>query len=305
MATSIGHTKMQRQGINSTKTQPKPEPPPLQEADNKRTNNVFTIMVPLTLLEKSYSDQTGRFPVRSSRGNQYVFIMYNYDTNSIHSQGIKDRHSNNIIDAWETTFKLLKFTGHAPKLHILDNECSGDLKNTFNENNIEFQLVPPYVHRVNAAERAIQTWKDHFLAGLATCDPNYPLREWDRLMPQVDITLNLLRKSRRFPNLSAYAAIWGNYDYNAHPIAPPGTRVMVYETPAQRNTFGAHGVEGWYIGPALNHYRCFTCFIPTTASRRHALTVEWFPHRVPIPKTTTEDYLKQTANDLLHILKSK
>ena len=190
-------------------------------------------------------------------------------------------------------------------MHILDNECSEDMKTTFRENDVIFQLVPPYVHRRNAAERAIQTWKDHFMAGLAACDPNFPIREWDRLLPQADISLNLMRQSRRFPNLSAYASIWGNFDYNATPMAPPGTKVLVHETPAQRKTFGAHGVEGWYIGPALNHYRCFQCYIPSTASIRHALTVEWFPHKVPFPKTTTEEYLRQIASDLISILKTK
>ena len=178
-------------------------------------------MIPISLLERSYSDQTGRFPVRSSRGNQYIFIMYNYDTNTIHSTAIKDRNSHNIVVAWGEIFKLLKFTGHAPKIHILDNECSEELKNTFKKNNIVFQLVPPYVHRRNATERAIQTWKNHFLSGLAICDPSFPVREWDRLLEQADISLNILRQSRRFPDLSAYASIWGNYDFNACSLAPP------------------------------------------------------------------------------------
>ncbi len=45
---------------------------------------------------------------------------------------------------------------------------------------------------------------------LAAIDPNFPVREWDRLLPQIEITLNLLRTSRSNPKLSAYAYMNGN-----------------------------------------------------------------------------------------------
>ena len=45
------------------------------------------------------------------------------------------------------------------------------------EKSTVFDLVPPYQHQMNAAERAISTFKNHLLAELATCDPNFPFRE--------------------------------------------------------------------------------------------------------------------------------
>ena len=36
-------------------------------------------------------------------------------------------------------------------------------------------------------------------------------------------------------------------------IAPLGTHVVVYEFPAQRTTWAAHGVDGCYLDPALDH----------------------------------------------------
>ena len=80
----------------------------------------------------------------------------------------------------------------------------------FNNKKVVYQLVPPHHHRNNLAERAIQTWKNHFKAGLATVDPNFPLSEWDRSIDQANITLNLLRVSRSNPRLSAYAYPFGN-----------------------------------------------------------------------------------------------
>jgi hypothetical protein len=58
---------------------------------------------------------------------------------------------------------------------------------------VAFQLVPPHNHQRNAAEKAIGTWKDHFIAGLSSLDPNFLMHLWCRLVPQATTTLNLLR----------------------------------------------------------------------------------------------------------------
>ena len=72
------------------------------------------------------------------------------------------------------------------------------------KNQTTFQLVPPHTYRANAAERAIQTFKAHFTAGLASVDPDCPVSEWDRLLTQAFITLNLFRTARSNSALSAY-----------------------------------------------------------------------------------------------------
>ena len=65
------------------------------------------------------------------------------------------------------------------------------------------------------------------MAGLCSVDKDFPLHLWDRLLPQAEITLNLLRGSRVNPKLLAWAQIGGTFDFNRTPIAPPGTRVVV------------------------------------------------------------------------------
>ena len=72
--------------------------------------------------------------------------------------------------------------------------------------------MEPHSHHVNAVEWAIQTFKDAFIAALATIDREFPLQLWDRLAPQVQDTLNLLRASRINPNILAYEAL--NSPYN-------------------------------------------------------------------------------------------
>ena len=111
---------------------------------------------------------------------------------------------------------------------MLDNEFSNKLKKTSKKHDIQHQFVPPHIHQANAAERAIWTFKAHFLAGLASCDPLFPIAEWDCLLEQAELTLNLLHTSRYNPRLSAHAYLHGVHDFNREPLAPPGTKVIIH-----------------------------------------------------------------------------
>ena len=225
--------------------------------------------------------------------------MYDYDSNSILSVALPDRRGSSIKNAWLHVFERLRHNGYAPKLHLLDNECATDIKQAFVRHQVDFQRVPAHQHRRNAAERAIQTWKAHFISCLATTDPTFPLTAWDYLLPQCDITLNLLRSSRRQPRLSAHACLFGNFDFNRTPLSVPGTKVVVHDPPSQRYTFAPHGTVGYYVGPALEHYRCYTIFFPSTQRTRECISLQWFPQSVSFPKVSQLEYLRQTADDLL------
>jgi hypothetical protein len=63
-----------------------------------------------------------------------------------------------------------------------------------------------------------------------------------------------------------------------------------------------HGVDGWYVGPSLDHYGCHQSYIPSTSQSWNILIVDWFPHTVPFPKVDTDGYLRQTANNMLSLL---
>jgi hypothetical protein len=117
---------------------------------------------------------------------------------------------------------------------------------------------------MNAAKRAIQTFKDHFISALATTNSEFPLQLWDKLTSQVEATLNLMQASRINPRILAYKAIWGRYDWNRFPLAPPGCKAVIYESPAARGLWGSRGTDAWYLGPSLDHYRCNHYFGPET-----------------------------------------
>jgi len=71
-----------------------------------------------------YSDLTGRFPQRSNRGNQYIFLLYDTTSNHIFVEPLKDRTSKQIQTAYKAILAHLHKAGIKPKIHILDNEAS-------------------------------------------------------------------------------------------------------------------------------------------------------------------------------------
>jgi hypothetical protein len=154
--------------------------------------------------------------------------------------------------------KKLTARGLQPQLTRLDNEASQLLKSYLHDKNIAVQLVTPYSHRINAEERAIRSFKDHLIAGICSTDKAFPMNMWDILLPQAVITLNMLHISRINLKLSDSTHIDGQYDYNRAPMAPPGTRIIAHEIPNRRITWAPHGQDGWYIGPTLEHYKCYT-----------------------------------------------
>eukprot|EP00957_Ditylum_brightwellii_P088491 6739578-Ditylum_brightwellii.AAC.1 len=76
----------------------------------------------------------------------------------------------------------------------MDNETSKELIDWIeHKQEMRVELIPPDIHRQNLGERAIQIWKDHFIAGLAGLPKEFLLAYWCSLVPQTNITLNLMR----------------------------------------------------------------------------------------------------------------
>ncbi len=99
-------------------------------------------------------------------------------------------------------------------LNDMDNQATRVIKVYLKPQHIDLQLVEPHNHCVNAAERAIQTFKNRFIGALGTTDSDFPVQLWDKLAPQVQDFNNLLRQSHINPKHSAYKAPKGPYDWN-------------------------------------------------------------------------------------------
>jgi hypothetical protein len=281
--------------------------------DHRTLNSNRTMFISLLTISKAavrqahrkgtvYSDLTGRFITESSQGNNYILVVYDADSNHIFAEPLASRHASAILAAYKTIHATILKSGAHPLFHITDNEAAQPLLAFLEAQRITYQLVPPHNHRANAAERAIRTFKNHFIAILSSTDPDFPLNLWDRLIPQAIMTLNLLRASGIDPSKSAHEQIHGAYNFDRHPIGPPGTAVLVHDKPSNRGTWAPHGTKGWYIGPAMNHYRSFTVYIPTTSSTRVTDTIAWFPKHVVMPATTPSAIAITAAQDLTQAL---
>jgi hypothetical protein len=151
---------------------------------------------------------------------------------------------------------------------------------------------------VNAAERAIQRFKDAFISALATTDKDFPLQLWDRLTPQVINTLNLMQASRINPTKSGHEVLYGEYNWNCYPLAPLGCRAVVYEDGDTRGSWASRWVDGWCLGPSKDHYRCDIYYIPETRGYRVSGLTELFPQHCQLPDMTPHQHFRALVDKL-------
>jgi len=249
-----------------------------------------------------YTDITGAFPVRSFKSMQYIFVVYVYDLNAIIVHAMPSRTDASMVTAFREVITALKTGGYRLELNVMENECSAAVEKYIRSEQINIQLVPSHNHRVNAAERAITTFKEHFIAALATVDMHCHLQLWDEFLLQVELTLNMLRFSRLNPNKSANQEVYGSFDFNNTPLVPLGTRALIYDNPASQASWAPHATNGYYMGPASNHYRCLRFYIPAT--RRFCFSDTWrlYPAHSQVPVTSQHDLSISMAAELIKAL---
>ena len=190
-STIKGHMKRERSNLQSTKGTPtkigldeievkkvKEDFFPTSNSPNVKTHEIaYKLLERSSQAGKAFMDLTGKYPTKSISGNQYIVVAYNYDANAILAEPIPNRQAKSITNAYELMHTKFAKAGMAPHTWVLDNEKSGILEAAFAKHKVKFQLVPPFSHRSNLAERAIQTFKAHFKTGLDLVHPNFPLTQ--------------------------------------------------------------------------------------------------------------------------------
>ena len=121
---------------------------------------------------------------------------------------------------------------------------------------------------------------------------------WDKLVPQVQDCINLLRRSRISPNKSAYETLEGPYDWNRHPLAPLGTRSIIYKDLDTRASWAPHGLNAWYLGPSKDHYRCHIYYLSETKGYRVSGSAELFLQHCREPTYSTDSLVKELSAEL-------
>jgi len=123
---------------------------PLETCDTsqvhgKKVRDVYTETY--MVRETMFSDQTGQFPTRSQRGNKYIMVMVEINSNAILVEPMKSRKDDEMIRAYNALLLRLKRAGIVPKKHVLDNKVSENMKNHIRDTcKINMELVPPGCH---------------------------------------------------------------------------------------------------------------------------------------------------------------
>ena len=301
--TPKGHMNQTRKNVRSTKVKAKPfETSNSDRLRGKKERDIYTKVYDVR--NTMFTDQTGQFPKRSQRGNKYIMVMVEIDSNAILVEPMKSRKDAEMVRAYRVMMARLKRAGIVPKKHIMDNEVSENMKNIIRDDcKMELELVPPGCHRRNAAEVAIRNFKAHFLSVLAGVSEDFPINLWDRLLPQTEITLNLLRQSNATPTVSAYAHLSGPFDYNKMPLAPMGCGAQVHEKTDKRGTWSFHSVDGWYLYTSPEHYRTHVCQVKSTRSERLTDTVQFNHKRITNPTITNADKIMTAMAECINAWK--
>ena len=289
IAAAKGHVDQVRKNPRSTRL--KPSDIPLPDADDVFPPQeppagacyLVTVALPSAPAGRRYADQTGKFPVTSGSGNNYALVARHYDCNVTLAEPIRNRKGPTIVQARKVALQRLRRAGVACSFVMLDNECSHALQEFFHDEAIKLQKAPAGARRRSSAERAIRTFKSHFIAGPRTAHSSFPLYLWDKLLTQAELTLSLLRGSRVNPKLSAWEQMRGIFDYNATPLGPPGTRALVRDKPHQRGAWAPRGQDARCIGPALDHCRCCQAWARDSRDERVADALTWLPETVAVP----------------------
>ena len=190
-----------------------------------------------------YNDLMGNFPFVLFDGSVCFLVMYHYEANAILATPIAGLVDSSIFNAYKANFDKLAQKGFKPKLNVMDNQAKKHIKTFLTEEECKLLLIVPHNHRVNAAERAIQTFKDAFILALATTNCDVPLQLWDKLMPQVINTLNMMRASQINPSKLAYKVFYRPYDWNRYPLALLGCKAVVYKDGDTQGSWALQGID--------------------------------------------------------------
>ena len=97
--------------------------------------------------ELAYTDQTGQFPVISSKGHKYIMVLVDIDSNYIAMEPMRSKETQELINVYNTIMDKLASAGIKPSKQILDNEAPKDYLQAIEDQKITWELVPPYNHR--------------------------------------------------------------------------------------------------------------------------------------------------------------
>ena len=125
----------------------------------------------------------------------------------------------------------------------------------------------------------------------------------DNLLAQTELTINLLRQATLNPRMSAWEYYNRAFDYSATPLGPLGCKIMIHNTSNTRKSWDQRGIEGFSVGPALQHYRCIQSIDGKTKALIIMDTADYLHRYLTQPHITAEDRITHAIQILTAALK--
>eukprot|EP00804_Cyclotella_cryptica_P027773 CCRYP_009194-RA/>CCRYP_009194-RA protein AED:0.39 eAED:0.16 QI:0/0/0/0.66/0.5/0.33/3/0/764 len=288
------HLTQTHKGICSTKPKsmhPLRVPPPSTLPSPAPSHKLHVVVEPVSKLD---TNDMGQFPTHSHSGNQYIMLAYHCDSNAI------------LVEPFQSCLDLHRIAAHGqimarppcqtpnprqrgqqgrPPRHLAGME--GPLPTS-----------SPNVHRANTTEQAIRTFKAPFLSILAGIDPAFPNYLWDKLLPQTELILNLLRQSTLAPAISAWESFNRPLNYDTTPLGPIGCPVIIHNKASTGKSWDFRGQDGFSIGPSVHQYRCFKVVDSVTNCVTISDTVKFRHSYLKQPAIIYDDRLLHAINYL-------
>ena len=245
-----------------------------------------------------WTDATGPLPTTSSDGSRKImlFVLNNY----VHAECIANDSAQDQVRATENAINFFIDRGQHIARQVLDNLCPKAVTDLLRKRRIPFLNVPAGNHRYNRAEPYVGLFKNRFISMRAGLDPRYPITtEWHRLIPRVEVAINITIPSLKDPSITAWHGVNGmRYDFSKFPLALPGCRVLVYEARPKRKSWEDHGTVGFCLEPSFRHFRAQRVFIPSLKSERITSSIAYYPHKGYVPGYSNVERLAQALSEL-------
>jgi hypothetical protein len=133
--------------------------------------------------------------------------------------------------------------------------------------------------------------KNHFLSILSGADAAFLPYLWDLLLPQAKpkLTINLLHQATANPKILMWEYFNEPFDFCKTPLAPMGYRVLIHAIPGTCQSWDYRAKQGFYAGPALDHYRCYRLVKSERKQKVISDTVQFQHANLQVTAVSAED----------------
>ena len=116
-----------------------------EDMAEKQAKQHDIFVVTYDLREMMYTDQTGKFPYISSRGNKYQMVLHELNINSSWVEPKKNHSEGKMILARSRALARIKLCGIVLRHQVLNNKAYVAYKEATALSGMTYQLDPPNV----------------------------------------------------------------------------------------------------------------------------------------------------------------